>query len=69
MILKKCKCGGAAAIRTEYDGKLYIVRAVCESCGKQGRKMYAKAEPGRGAAAICLASVSWNCGLYEEVKP
>lgn len=67
-MLKSCKCGGLATIHTDYDGKLYVVRAVCENCGRQGRRMYAKVKPGRDAAAVTMAALSWNCGLYEEVK-
>lgn len=69
MTLISCDCGGAAAIRTEYDGKLYRVRAVCEKCGKAGRGMYDKSEPVPGSASLYFAVMSWNCKLYEEVKP
>lgn len=68
MTLKRCKCGGAATIHTETDGKVYQVRAVCESCGRRGRVMYDKKKPGPGSASIYWAGMSWNCGLYEKEK-
>lgn len=66
MKLRTCSCGGSATIRTQYDGKLYIVGAVCESCGLRGKKMYANQRPDSGASAIYWAAMSWNSGLYEQ---
>lgn len=66
MTLKRCDCGGAATIRTEYDGRLYKVRAVCERCGRRGRPLYDKDKPGPGSAAVYWAVMGWNCKLYEK---
>ena len=67
MTLKKCPCcGGAAAIRSEKTGRLYTVRAICQSCGKRGKKMFDTREPAEGAASIYWAGMSWNCGIFED---
>ena len=67
MLLKKCpKCGGAAEIRTEKNGRLYEVQAICTQCGRRGRQMYDREKPAPGAASIYWAKLSWNCGMYDE---
>lgn len=68
MKLKPCHCGGAAAIRTEKAGRVYIVRAVCESCGRRGKKSLDTQKPAEGSASIYWATMSWNVGLYEEAR-
>lgn len=66
MTLKRCDCGGAAAIRSEYDGMVYKVWAVCQDCGRQGRHLYDRQEPREGSASVFWAAMSWNCKIYEE---
>lgn len=66
MTLRRCDCGGAAAIRSEYDGRVYKVRVVCQDCGRRGRHVYDKREPVEGSASVYWAAMSWNCKMYEE---
>ena len=67
MTLKRCQCGGSAAIRTEKNGRIYATRVICESCGRRSKPALDTSEP--GPAVERWAKMYWNCGLYEqEVK-
>ena len=64
MTLKKClRCGGAAVIRAETEGRRQVVRAVCSSCGQRGKPA---ADAQAGAASEYWAGMNWNCGRYEQ---
>lgn len=67
MTLKGCpSCGGAAEIKAEKNGRIYVVRAICTGCGKRGQPSLDTQEPAEGAASLYWAGLSWNCGLYEQ---
>lgn len=62
-------CGGSATIRTEKRDRIYVTRAVCESCGRRSKPALDTKAPADGSASVKWATLYWNCGLFEEVKP